>query len=484
MFGTEGGSGYVLVNSFLHLLLAAGGAYLFFRLQRTRRQLEALRREKDVIFGFVHDVGEVFAEAESIEPSLLLKRVLFYAMHTTKASSGAVYILEPDGEHLRASAVSGVFPPLTHRVESKLDAHVSRAKHIEEQVRTRLVARGEGLIGCVADLGAPLVIEDAGADDRVPKHDIDFLQVRTLALVPMRFHRRVLGVVVLANRVDGSPFSETDLNLLQALSDQASASIHYAGLRETIDQKKRIDHDLSVAREIQSALLPKEIPHIAGVEIAAFNDPAQEIGGDYYDVVPIDERHIGLAIADVSGKGVSGALLMSVCRSILRAHASAKTSPAAVLRIMNQILRRDISEDMFITMLYMVFDTERHELTVARAGHERPILMAADGAITPIDSPGTALGMLDPDAFDAIVADSTVRLKPGDVVVAYTDGITEAMNDQEQEWGVQSFLDAVRVAAPEGAHSVLNNVRQRLNRFVGKRPQYDDMTLLALRDLG
>jgi len=475
---------FVIFSSILELLLAVGGAYMFFRYQRLRKERDELLQEKDIIFGFVHDVGEVFAEAEKLEPDLLLKRVLFYALRTTKASSGAIYLHAGESDELQARAVSGVFPPLTDRVTSALDAVVSRSKHIENLVRTRTIHKGEGLVGEVADLGTPILIEDAERDLRVPQHDIDFLKIRSVLLVPMHFHQQVLGVLAVVNRVDGNPFDQTDLNLLQALADQASASVHYAGLRDTLDEKKRIDHDLHVARRIQNSLLPKELPHVQGVEVAAFNDPAQEIGGDYYDFVQIDDKHLGIAIADVSGKGVGGAILMSVCRSILRAQAPGNLSPAAVLRSINRVMSKDISEDMFVSMLYMVLHVDTHELSVARAGHERPILLSRDGQVQPIDSPGTAIGMMDVETFERLLGETTIQIKPGDVIVAYTDGITEAMNRDGEEWGMQNFLEAVRQASSEGANSVLNNVRQRLERFVGDNPQYDDMTLLALRDLG
>lgn len=474
-------SAFMLVMAVTELLLAAGGAYMYVRWQRARRQCEQLLLEKEVIFGFVHDVGEVFAEAENIEPDLLLKRVLYYALRTTKAASGAIYLFEGEGDQLKARALSGMFPPLAEGLDDGFEVAASRSKHVESLVRTRAIRRGEGLIGQVAERGTALLIEDAERDSRVPRHAADYLRIQSLLLVPMRFHQNTLGVLALVNRVDGRPFDQTDLNLLQALADQASASVHYVGLRDTLDEKKRIDHDLSVARTIQASLLPEELPHLEGIELAAFNEPAQQIGGDYYDFVVIDDRHIGIAMADVSGKGIGGALLMSVCRSVLRAQAPGNLSPAAVLKSINRVMSRDISEDMFVTMLYMVLHLDSRRLVVARAGHERPALIGRDGAIRLLDSPGPAIGMMGVDIFDAALGEVSVDLTAGDVVVAYTDGITEGMNNQGEEWGLNNLLDACKVASSEGAHSVLNNVRQRLKRFVGGRAQYDDMTLLALR---
>jgi sigma-B regulation protein RsbU (phosphoserine phosphatase) len=469
-----------LVFALTNLLLAVGGAYMYFRYQKQRRICDQLLQEKEVIFGFVHDVGEVFAESEHIEPDLLLKRVLYYALRTTRASSGVIYLVDQTGESLIARAISGVFPPLISEPDSGMEIAVSKSKHIENIVRTRVIKKGEGLVGTVADLGTPILIPDAECDPRVPRHQMDFLRIHSVVLLPMRFHQNVMGVLAVVNRVDGSPFAETDLNLLQALADQASAAVYYAGLRDSLVEKKRIDHDLSLARHIQASLLPKELPKIEGIELAAFNQPAREIGGDYYDIIILDDRHIGIAIADVSGKSIGGAMLMSVCRSVMRAQAPSSLSPADTLRAMNRVMSRDISQDMFITMLFMVLHLDSRKLVVARAGHEKPLIFRADHTFEMLESGGTAIGLVEPEMFDQLLTETSVFLRPGDVLVGYTDGITEAMNSAKEEWGMNSFIDACSLGANEGANNLLNNVRQRIQRFVSEYPQYDDMTLLAL----
>ncbi len=450
--------------------------------QRLRSERDAMQQEKDMIYGFINDVGEVFGNVERTDTDLLLKRVLVYALRATRAGAGAAYLLEPDDEHLRARAISGVFPPLSGELDRGLERTLGKAQQIESLVRSRVLRLGEGLIGQVAASGIPLLIEDAGMDPRIPKFSLDFLTVRSLLLVPMRMHQTPMGVLAVVNRVDGQPFIQADLNLLQALADQASISVHFSSLRETLEGKQRIDHDLQVARGIQTGLLPKAIPAVPGTELAAFYTPAMEIGGDYYDFFPVDDRHLGIAVADVSGKGIAGAIMMSVCRSVLRAQAPGNRSPAVVLQALNRVISPDMAENMFASVLYMVLDTQEHRLTVARAGHERPILCSGDGQkIRLIDSPGIAIGLADASIFDEAIGEVTVPLNPGDVVVAYTDGITEAMNPAGAEWGLEAFLDTISRAAAGGAANVLDHVRQRQTRFVGNQPQYDDTTLVALR---
>ena len=477
---------FVAIPAVLLQVLLLGAVWVYYRrFRRMRVERDRLQQEREVIFGFVHDVSEVFAGTEEMDLDLLLKRVLFYALRTSHAGAGAIYLFDPDGQQLRARVMSGIFPPLADAATPDVDRALSKSRHVEEMVRARLIKRGEGLVGGVADLGAPLLIEDAERDGRVPRFTQDFLRIRSILLIPMRFQRQVMGVLVVVNRVDGRPFIHADLGLLQALTDQASVSVHYTGLRETLADKRRMDQDLSAARRIQETLLPKELPGIEGLELAAFNDPALEIGGDYYDFIKLGDSHLGLAIADVSGKGIGGAIMMSVCRSVLRAEAPRHAGPAQVLRVLNKILGPDVSEDMFVSMLYMVLNTRTRELVMARAGHARPLLFRAGrNEVAVLDSPGTGIGVAGAEVFDRSLTEVSTTLEPGDVVVAYTDGITEAMNAAGEEWGLDRFLETVGLAAPEGANSVLNHVRRCVERFVGNQPQYDDMTLIALRMMG
>lgn len=479
-------SGAVLA-SFLFLLLVALSVAFFLAIiaiRRLRHERDALTHQKEVIFGFIHDVGEAFAYNEHVDLDRMLERVLFYACRTTRAAAGAVYLYDKEATAFRARAVSGLFPPLQEGIEGGLEKAVSKSQRIEEMVRAQWIQKGEGLIGEAADFCAPILIENGDRDPRIPHYQLDFLRIRSMIVVPMRFLQKVVGVIAVVNRVDGNPFVQEDLSLLQALGDQASVSVHYADLRDSLDEKQRIDHDLNVARQIQTALLPKAIPRLEGIELAAFNHPAQQIGGDYYDFICIDEERLGIAIADVSGKGIVGAIMMAISRSVLRAQATMHHSPAEVLKSVNRVMFEDIAEDMFVSMCYMVLNTRTRELVVARAGHERPVwFKAEERTFSAIDAPGIALGIADREVFEATLSEESVLLQPGDVVVAYTDGITEAQDAQREEWGVDAFLEAVHTAAPDGANAVLNNVQQRLMRFVGGVEQYDDMTLLAIRVL-
>lgn len=469
------------------LILLLGGLLLFlvFRLLQNSRILRhkniSLRQEREVIFDFIHNIGEVFADAEEIKADSLFKRILFFATKTGRAASGALYLYNADRTQLFARAVSGIFSPLYDAEQVHTEQILAKSQHLETLVKTRAVAAGEGLVGSVAAVGSALLIEGAEIDARVPIYADDFLKIRSLLVVPMRFGDEVLGVIALANRTDGQPFTPGDLNLLQAMADQASVPVHYAGLKADLDRKRQLDRDMQAAQQIQSSLLPQTLPQPEGVRLAACNMPAFNIGGDYYDVIQIDSEHLGIAIADVSGKGIGGAMMMAVCQGVLRARAPQEQSPARILSELNRVLGANLAEDMFITMLYMIFNTRTRELRFARAGHERPLLKRIDnGAPDPLEAAGIAIGLADTEIFDGAIQDVSVQLAIGDVVVIYTDGITEALNENNEEWGAPRLLEAIDAASAEGVDVLVQAIRTRLAQHVGAQQQYDDMTLIAL----
>lgn len=479
-----------ILTSVLSAALVLGGAvsvagcYVSIRLlRRMRIERDNLLKEKELIFNYVQTTGDIFTESESLSTDRILQRVLFFCLQTTHTAGGAIYLLDEDRQ-LRAKAISGVFPPLSGaKVKAGgLDLGMLKTEQLEELTRSTPVALGEGLVGQTADFGTPLLIERAERDPRVPHFDNSILNIRSVLMVPMRFRHEVMGVICVLNRVDGVPLSERDQSLLQAIADQASVSAYYARFRAALEEKRRLDQDLNMAMRIQKRLLPRELPDIPGMDLHAFNLAAQEVGGDYYDVIPVDDDHVGLAVADVSGKGVGGALMMSICRSVLRAHAARVPDPAEVLREVNRTMVADIYEDMFVTMVYMVYNVHSRELAIARAGHDPPILLQP-GAQTVVREfgGGLAIGLVDADTFDATIETTRMVLEPGAWVVAYTDGITEAMNSAGEEWGVVPLTRVMISNRTLNAHQMCANIRERVLRFTGDAPQYDDMTLMAFR---
>jgi phosphoserine phosphatase RsbU/P len=248
--------------------------------------------------------------------------------------------------------------------------------------------------------------------------------------------------------------------------------------RDTYEQElERKSAELGVAREIQMSLLPATLPDVPGIELAARGIPAKEIGGDFYDVVMLPGQKTGLIIADVSGKGVPAALFMAVSRTVLRATAAWHTRPHDAIRDANAMIAADAGSGMFVTLFFGVYDAQVRQLTYVNAGHNPPILFRHNGLTEELPGTGIALGVLEETEYD----ERSVSLSPGDLLVLYTDGVTEAVNATDEQFGTERLVDTVRAMQGKTAADVLERIVERVSSFSGPTPQYDDVTLMILR---
>src|SRR2546428_511940 len=237
-----------------------------------------------------------------------------------------------------------------------------------------------------------------------------------------------------------------------------------------------------IGRDIQRILLPAEAPTINGFQISGINVPARQVSGDYFDYIHVDDERLGVAIADVSGKGVPASLIMAICRSVLRAEAARNPSPADVLRKVNRQLYPDIKEDMFISMAYLILDHQRNGVTLARAGHDAPLLYRRQSQTgTPVKSPGMVVGIDSGSRFDRLTVDFAVPLERHDCLVLYTDGVTETLNTEGDEFGLHRMMESVRASANDGAQAIVKRIIEAVRDFTGSAPQNDDITLIAIR---
>jgi serine phosphatase RsbU (regulator of sigma subunit) len=260
-------------------------------------------------------------------------------------------------------------------------------------------------------------------------------------------------------------------------------------LRAAHDQEiesKALEHDLAIASEIQSNLVPKRMLKVPGYDVSAYYRPSKEVGGDYYDFIQIDEHNEGVIVADVSGKGVPGSLVMTMARAFIRMEAerSRNTSPADTLMKANRMLAQDIKKGMFVTALYCILNKQSNELRVASAGHNPLVVWrAATNQVQLVNPNGIALGFDKGPVFERTVKDEVVVLGHGDRIVAFTDGTVEAMNAQNQEFGDERFYTLIRDLAPRDSNQMLNLLVKALDEHKGNAPQSDDITIVTLRYL-
>src|SRR3984893_14138238 len=278
------------------------------------------------------------------------------------------------------------------------------------------------------------------------------------------------------------PSLKAILSSSKSIAEQSAFALLNAIILWEANEKNGLDHDLEIARDIQRILLPSEAPAVSGFEISGINVPARQVSGDYFDYIKVDEQRLGVAIADVSGKGVPASLIMAICRSVLRSQSANNPSPADVLRKVNRQLYPDIKEDMFISMAYIILDHARNGVTLARAGHDAPLLYKrASQTVTPLKPPGMVVGIDSGNVFDRITGDFPVPLERDDCLVLYTDGVTEALDTDGNEFGVERTIESVRASADHGAQAIIARLIDDLRNFVGWQPQNDAITLIAIR---
>jgi len=336
---------------------------------------------------------------------------------------------------------------------------------------------GQGIAGTVAQEGKPLLLEDVYTHPKFHRahDDATGYRTRSMITVPLKVGERITGVAQVINRLDNEPFDQDDLELFIALCSLAAIAIENAKMHKSLMEKQRLVKDLEFARTIQESFLPQKIPAIGGYQFSAHYTPAQEVGGDFYDFIPLDRNRIGIVIGDVSGKGVPAALTMAKLGSDLRTLAFVEKDPATALERLNDMLAERSRRGMFATLLYIELDSLTGKLTISNAGHLPPIIRKTDGSVMRLSTAGgSPIGIL----MGMKLGQETAMLDQGDTVVLYTDGIIEAMNAREEQYGYERFEALVRKAPsdPEGLKSA---IIEEVNRFTGLSPQHDDMTMVC-----
>jgi sigma-B regulation protein RsbU (phosphoserine phosphatase) len=474
----------------LLLGIMVGIAAMLFPVYRARRSVEQaeeekqqLSQERQLVVDFMHHMVEALGEGAKRDE--LPQRIVHAAILCSGALSACLFQRGADGL-MRSVAVEGLFPPhrpLSPAVREKL---ATRARFIEQVLKSESFPETEGIVGDVLRTSEGQLVADAAADPRVVRHDDPTLKVRSLIAVPLKFNDQFFGVLAVANSADGEPFTQNDFSLMRSLGEQAALALHNAEILNFQLERKQLDLDLSLASGIQKMLLPRRTLQFRGIEIDARYQAAQKVSGDFYDIFPLSPTRLGVAVADVSGKGIPASLLMAICRTNLRQIAPRYDSPAAALSELNRVLASDVEQGTFITLLYAVIDTERDTATFARAGHELPLVMrdATPGSENSGDflgSEGMPLGLVPDEVFSGVIRDAQTRFSPGDLLVLYTDGLTETPNDEGKEFAASRLADAVRASRGRSPKNVNDAIMESLQRFSGQTVQRDDLTLVTLK---
>lgn len=334
---------------------------------------------------------------------------------------------------------------------------------------------GEGIIGHVALTSEPIISPDVRND---PLYINAREETQSEMVAPIISNDEVIGVFDLESD-ELNAYSEDDLEVLMMLASQVAIIIEKVMLHEHLVEKKRLEGQLEVARQVQLELLPPSDPKLEGFDISAYNFPTEEVSGDYYDWVPIYEDQIGLVVADVSGKGVPAALLMAFLRASLRAATHIGYAPHISMAKVNYLLWESIERNQYVTAFYAILDASNRTLSYSNAGHNPPLLLDVNGNARFLERGSVPLGMF----RDTRYHEYYLTIEPGELLVLYTDGVTEAMNLQGTEFGRERLSQSVKASKSLSARELIVAVQKEVIDWTEGGGATDDITFFVIKSL-
>ncbi|MGQ9850953.1 MAG: GAF domain-containing protein [Aggregatilineaceae bacterium] len=318
-----------------------------------------------------------------------------------------------------------------------------------------------------------------GTDVAMPSILHTLFESPTLLGLPLIARGHLVGAMLVDHPALGGSIDQRRLNILNGIAHQTALTLENARLQAEASAAERLERELEVARTIQTSFLPNTFPQLPGWDVAAYYRAARQVGGDFYDFFQVDEHRWAIVVADVADKGVPAALFMVLSRTLLRAVGSNRQTPEETLRRVNHLLLHDSHSDLFVTVWYGLWDTQSGRVQYCSAGHNPPLVVRADGSAELLSTRGLALGVVP----DVVLHEAEVTLRPGDLLVAYTDGATEAHRADNTEFGIIGLQATVTALRKGSAHDIVQGTVRALDRFVENEPQFDDITLVVLKYL-
>jgi sigma-B regulation protein RsbU (phosphoserine phosphatase) len=328
-----------------------------------------------------------------------------------------------------------------------------------------------------------VLVRDLTQDEAFAKqHSISEQQIQTMMAVPLQTEDRVIGLIYVDSRSFVRAFTPDDLNLLTVLANVAAIRIERERLAEMELRERRRTVDLEQAAEIQRGILPRGHPVIDWIDLAGHNAPCRTVGGDYYDFIPYDDGRVAVVLGDVAGKGMSAALLMSNLQARVQLLAEMPQDLATLMSRLDQSVSINAPANRFITLFFGVIDPAKGELTYCNAGHNPPLVIRASGEVDRLPAKGTVLGILPEIGYEQ----QSIEFKPGDMIAIYSDGITEAVSneDEDEEYGEDRLAELLVANRDKGAVAIIDAVLEHLMEFTDSAPAEDDITLLVARRTG
>jgi len=390
----------------------------------------------------------------SLDTSQLLEQILDLVFQVVRYDAAGIYLADKQTQWITRQTIRGYEPTR------------------DEAVRLKV---GKGLIGWVVKTGRGVIVADVRTDPRyVNARD----QTRSEMVAPIRIGSETIGAFNLESD-EPDAYGEEDMHLLLAFAGQAAVAIERTRLHEEVLEKRRLEEGVEIGRRIQRTFLPERNPELPHHDIAGANYSSELVGGDYYDFIRIADQHLGIVVGDVSGKGIAAALIMASFRASLIAEIRNNYAMRTVFSKVNKLLWESVEPDRFVTAIYGVLDVENRRFTYVNAGHNPGFLYrAATDKFDTLDATGPLLGTFEAAAYK----ERQVEIHPGDVLVLYTDGVTEAISLGGDFFGEERLREVIRARKSEPAVSLVRGIWETVQAFQGG-DQDDDLTVVAIRGL-
>lgn len=429
----------ILVGLANQIAVAIDNAHLYRAVRR-----EAL--EKNLLY----EVGMKLSG--TLEMDELLKEIMNTLKKIIDYSAGGIFLIDPDKEEIGSVYIVGYGERLQKEPNLKL---------------------GQGLIGNVGRSGEPVVVPDVSKD---PRYFDAHPGTKSEVVVPIKLNDKTIGVLNLESNEIGA-YDNHAVALLSAFAAQAAISIERTRLHQKIVQGRKIDEQLNITREIQRSFLPDTNPQIHRYDIAGTNIPSEQVGGDYYDFIPIVEGQTGIVVGDVSGKGIPAALIMASFRSSLLAEIRNNYSIATICRKVNSLVYESVRAGNFVSAVYGVLDSKNHIFTFCNCGHNLPVHIKYNGEVDYLKEGGQVMGV----SPDVQYEQRPAFINAGDIIVLYTDGVTEVFDSKGREFGMDRLIKVVKDNKNLPAFEILDKIVTTARAFASKEHLFDDLTAIVLK---
>jgi len=337
---------------------------------------------------------------------------------------------------------------------------------------------GTHITGWVLKNQQALLIENLATDSRFQATEAEKNEIRSVLCVPIWYKAKIIGVLMVTNKKTHEPFSKNDSRLLSIIAAQSGQLIRNSQLQQEAIDKKRLEHELSLARKIQMGLIPQKEPDSEVFEISSYFNPADEVGGDYFDYFLLGDDKIGVVLADVSGHGASAALIMTMVKGFLHSISHAFASADGAISEINSVLSEIAPKEMFVTMCFLVLDTKNRILRLSNAGH-LPMLYynSHSNSLDWINIKGCALNLTKVAKY----SEREISFHSNDIFLLYTDGVTEAADTNYQMFGEEKLYSTVQSSVSESTMGITENLKKELNHFTSGAPQSDDIAFITIK---